>query len=205
MTMTSANRCSRSSACVALWPTSLFAVTSVLFTACCASKASPPPSWEEFEVVSSNGLCVARVTVADQKGKKDRWDWAYSLSVVKNTDAGEEPVWQCPYQYDGDPGGFLSDDGSTFVRVRSRYYSRIPLVTIYRRGRLARQFMAKDLPIDRGKFKDGPSWLTVDASPAVFTLLRDGRSALRLRTRNDRDIFVDLESLSVIPQTQELE
>ena len=93
--------------------------------------ADEPPSWEEFNVSSPNKKFVAKITVKDKNGKKNRYEWSYSLAVYK-VQGEQAPLWSCTYPYSGYPGGFLSDDGQFFADVNFWYYDALEIVKIYR-------------------------------------------------------------------------
>lgn len=94
------------------------------------------PSFESFEVVSNNGGYRASV---------DQVDGAWILSVFPAK--GDELLWSCAYDYTGYPGGYLSDDGHSFVSVHGFFEQEGPLVWLYTDGQLVVELDAAALEV----------------------------------------------------------
>ena len=79
------------------------------------SFADEPPSFSDFKVESGNGEYFAVVQCAVEKCSPYGLG-NYSLSVYRKPDPSAA-IWSVPYHYDGYEGGYLSDDGKTFLYV----------------------------------------------------------------------------------------
>jgi hypothetical protein len=125
-----------------------------------AAMADAPPAYLPFERASENAQFVAKVEVADRRGKTSAWEWKYSIKVFEVvTSAG--PLWEADYYFDGYEGGMLSNDGCCFVYVNFWFFDKGPLVYIYKKGS-TKTYSAHDLqlsPADLKKTASHKLWL----------------------------------------------
>ena len=129
-----------------------FIVTLVLF-------ADQPPSWQTFEVTSSNKAFKAKVDVAKKIGNAPS-SWRYKLIIYN---AHGKKQWSSHYQYDGYPYGNLSNDGQTFVYVNDAYFEDKAIVLIYHKGRYKQEIKGSAFKIAKNKILSSTSsfiWLS---------------------------------------------
>lgn len=155
-------------------------------------RADPPPAWTEFQVQSANGRFTAEIAIASAESGK------YKLIVYDTGSGAKREMWSTDYQYDGYPGGLLTDDGSTFVDVKTWYSEDMPLVTIYGQGRTSPvQLWIRDFNLDPAALQKTVShqlWLA-DGLPYQLT----STTQLELNTRDGKKHVVDFTSGKVIP------
>ena len=165
----------------------------ILCPAVCAL-ADTPPTWDEFDVASPNKAFIAKVTVKDKNGKKERYEWSFSLAVYK-ADAPATPLWSLIYPYLGDPGGFLSDDGKFFADIEFWYHDEPDIIRIYREGKRVAEFTGKELALDKTKLKKTAShllWWNEQARPKF-----EGGKELVIPTIDDQVFRIDLTTLKL--------
>ncbi len=95
------------------------------------------PSFESFEVSSENGSFVAVVHQSED-------EWILTVYGERT----EDPLWSCVYDYSGYPGGYLADDGRSFVSVELIYAAEGSLVQLYTEGRLVATLDAQALDLE---------------------------------------------------------
>lgn len=125
--------------------------------------ADEPPSWQEFEIKSTNGRYMAKVTSVDENKTLQPWECKYKLVVYETREERNKELWSCVYDYDGYSGGLLSDDGSTFAYINFWYYDTSPVVSIYQNGSKVATIKGKDFNIPDSKLINTVShrlWLT---------------------------------------------
>jgi hypothetical protein len=171
------------------------ALTAVFLVPALMVRADEPPSWSEFQDTSPNRKFVAKVAVKDKGGKQHSWEWSYTLSVYNAKEEDKKPLWSCDYVYDGYPDGYLADDGKTFTTVSFWYYNSSPVVSVYKDGKLAKQFKGEDFRIPRENLKKTVShvlWLADDQRPRPA-----GAKELVIPTIDGRVFRVDLGTLEM--------
>jgi hypothetical protein len=147
-----------------------------------------PPSWKDFEVKSANGRFVAKV--AASPGTRN-----YRLSIYAAGDTGV--MWSCGYDYDGYPGGMLSDDGIAFVTVNPWYKDDAPVVTVYHNGRKTAALRGADFHIERSALKQAAShqlWLKDDGEAYRFSRDSGGRLTLKIETIDGKSHILTTET-----------
>lgn len=160
--------------------------------------ADPPPSWQEFEIVSSNGQYVAETKVS-ARGGEGPWDWSFLLSVYRKNDDSKTLVWACPYKYLGYPGGVLSDDGSAFAYLSWWYYRLQPVAVVIRGGQTV-YMPGQSFGVDESKLKASVSsrrWLAEEETPYRFTKDEKGSQFLEVHAIDGQRFHVDLKTLSI--------
>jgi hypothetical protein len=125
--------------------------------------AAVSPAWKEYKVFSGDLAASFRAEIACT----ENCDAAYNEQVyhltVRNS-VTKEVAWSCVYDYRGDIGGVLSDDGWVFVDVDPWYHgAEVPVVHIYRKGtktfELTPRYLGIDPPsVGRGS-NTASSWL----------------------------------------------
>ncbi len=96
------------------------------------ARGDEPPSWQPFERCAANERFCAHVKRIECTSASP-CEQRYVLRVI---DGDGSAVWSSPYNYDGYPGGYLSNDGAYFVYVNFWYHPSDPVVSIYsRKGR----------------------------------------------------------------------
>lgn len=158
--------------------------------------ADEPPSWAEFEIYSSNRHYLAKVTVVDGNEKSERSGWKYKLTVFETKGSINSEFWSCRYLYDGYSGGLLSDDGTTFVYVNFWYYEKSPIVTIYQRGDLKKEFTGEALNLDRSKLTKTVSHRIWWHPTKIHRFVRTTEVplGLEINTIDSQQVIVDLKS-----------
>lgn len=134
------------------------------------ARADEPPSWSPFDVLSSNGRYLAAIRLRDEREPTEPTVGRYQLTVFDTQGRAPRPVWSCAYAYDGYPGGFLSDDGATFVYVNTWYAEDAPVVSIYHQGRPAAAVPGRDFHILAARIRPTDShrvWLDESGPPSV--------------------------------------
>src|ERR1700722_726834 len=99
---------------------------------CSHAIADSPPDWMPFKVASQNSEYVAEVRVSDKKGETHPWLWSYELTVTRA--GGATPLWSAAYNFNGYPGGVLSNDGEYFAFAEYWYCEDCAAATFYHRG-----------------------------------------------------------------------
>lgn len=159
------------------------------------SLADTPPAWTDFQTQSANGRFTAEITMATSESGK------YKLTVYNTGSDAKQEIWSTDYQYDGYPGGTLTDDGSTFVYVNTWYSEDRPLVTIYGQGRIFPvQLWSRDFKLDPNAIEKTVShqlWLA-DGLPYQIKNASSSSWELEINTRDGRKHIVDLTSGKVI-------
>jgi hypothetical protein len=158
--------------------------------------ADEPPSWDKFEIYSSNRHYLAKVTVVDGNEKSERSGWKYKLTVYETKGSTNSELWSCSYLYDGYSGGLLSDDGTTFVYMNFWYYEKSPIVTVYQQGELKKEFTGEELNLDRSKLTRTVShriwWHPTKVHGFVCTT--EMPLGLEINTIDSQQIIVNLKS-----------
>jgi hypothetical protein len=106
-------------------------IASILFYS--AAAADEGPTWQEYGIKSANGKYSVSVINTEKESGGYPWENIFRISVYDISEPKIE-LWSCDFDYNGYPGGLLSDDASTFVYVDYWYYADSPAVFIYRNG-----------------------------------------------------------------------
>ncbi len=160
--------------------------------------ADEPPSWAEFKVTSENGKYIAEVS-------KTRGKLNYKLAVFAISGQTKKEIWSCDYDYDGYPGGNLSNDGSSFAYVNQWYYRDKPVVSIYHNGKRTRRFRGKDFGIEKskiGKTTSHECWLDEwpyikgqgNVPPWKFVVTEDSSLALEIMTIDSKRYLIEAKT-----------
>ncbi len=159
------------------------------------SLADTPPAWTGFQIQSANGRFTAEITMASPESGK------YELTVYDTGSGAKQEIWSTDYQYDGYPGGTVTDDGSTFVYVNTWYSEDTPLVTIYSQGRPSPvRLWSRDFQINPNAIQKTVShqlWLA-DGIPYQLKNANHSGWELELNTRDGKKHIVDLTSGRII-------
>ena len=170
-----------------LWPTVMLLFCAFL-TFPRIAFCDEPPSWKDFEVKSANGKFTAKVAAAP--GTRN-----YRLSVYAAGDTGV--MWSCGYDYDGYPGGMLSDDGIAFVYVNPWYKDNAPVVTVYHNGRKTAALRGADFQVERSALKQTAShqlWLSGDGAACSFKRDSGGRLMVEIVTIDGKKHTITTET-----------
>jgi hypothetical protein len=162
--------------------------------------ADQPPSWEDFEIKSSNGRYLAEVKALEGQDRIERHKRKYRLRVYDVSGAAKKELWASEYAYDGYPEGMLSDDGSTFVYVSFWFYAKHPVVSIYRMDTV-KLIQAKEFGIDEAKLRKSAShliWLNDDPYIKEFTLTESNNLGLKIHTVDNKIRIIDVESGTIL-------
>jgi len=170
-----------------LWP-AVMLLFCVFLTFSRFAFCDEPPSWKDFEVKSANGDFIAKV--AASPGTRN-----YRLSVYAAGDTGV--MWSCGYDYDGYPGGLLSDDGIVFVSINTWYKDNAPVVTVYHNGRKTAALRGADFHVERSALKQTAShqlWLKGDGEAYRFSRDSGGRLMVEIVTIDGKKHAITAET-----------
>ncbi len=129
----------------------------LLFSA--SVQADAPPSFQPFEVKSSNERFLAEIRPDDADAASREGSWTLRVYDLR---AEKKELWSCPYLYRGYPGGQLTDDGKAFLYVEFWFYADHPVIQVYREGKEIAAISGKDLhisPDSREKTVSHELWL----------------------------------------------
>lgn len=157
--------------------------------------AGEPPSWSEFEIKSGNGSHVAEIRAKEKPEGVEPSMWAYTITVSRLEGEEKTTLWSCDYDYNGKPGGLLSNDGKTFVYVEFFYKPETPAVTIYHDGLKTGALCGKDFEIDETLLKGSePNRLWLFEESPRYRFVRSGvlPIALEIKTIDGMAHLIDV-------------
>lgn len=115
--------------------------------------ADEPPCWCNFVIKSPNNKYYAQITLDKKESIQNsiKNKWIITVYKVKIKDTIKH--WETEYKYDGYVGGVLSNDGNVFAYVNFWYYNNQSVVSIYKKGKLAKQIKGYEFNIIENKMR----------------------------------------------------
>jgi hypothetical protein len=172
----------------------IFLLCLVLTVSISGSLLAQNPSWQEFTVESKNGIYIAQIFKSVTAGINES---SFQLRVLERSSG--KTLWSSRYNYDGSPGGVLSDNGAAFAYVDKWYWRDNTVATIYFKGQRIHEKRGRDFAVDEAKLLKAGSrlqWLQ-NTEKYRFTLV-SGALALEINAIDGKQFLVNAESGGLI-------